>query len=134
MVQATSSEDGESDDEEEKSTKRRISFTADLSQGKAELFSHAGGALGSFSTVSPTVGCSSAEENAEVLKDVEREKESGLSLRRSSELLGPSSPSTTVLEPDLSVRDNLDRKPSFNGNIVFCCFTWSLIFTFVDAT
>eukprot|EP00066_Takifugu_rubripes_P001071 XP_003962008.1 PREDICTED: potassium voltage-gated channel subfamily H member 7 [Takifugu rubripes] len=92
-AKATSSEDGDSDDEE-KGTKRRISFTADLSQG----------------------------ENSEVVKDTEREKESRLSLQRSSEALGPSSPSTTVLDSDLPLRDNLDRKPSFND---LCCDKWA---------
>lgn len=69
----------------------------------------------------PSVDCCSTEENAEVVKDVQKEKESSLSLQRSSEVLGPSPPSTTVLETDLAVRDNLDRKPSFNGNVLFCC-------------
>lgn len=68
-----------------------------------------------------SVDRSSTEENAEVLKDVQREKESCLSLQRSSEVLGPSSPRSTALEPELAVRENLDRKPSFNGNVLFCC-------------
>lgn len=68
-----------------------------------------------------SVDCSSTEEVAEVVKDVQREKESCLTLRRSSEVLGPSSPSTTALETDLAVQDNLERKPSFNGNVLFCC-------------
>lgn len=68
----------------------------------------------------PSVDCCSTEENAELVKDVQREKESCFSLQRSSELLGPSSPSSTALETDLVVRDNLDRKPSFNGNVLFC--------------
>lgn len=67
----------------------------------------------------PSVDCCSTEENAEVVKDVQR-KESCFSIQRSSELLGPSSPSSTALETDLVVRDNLDRKPSFNGNVLFC--------------
>ncbi|CAG09340.1 unnamed protein product [Tetraodon nigroviridis] len=92
-AKATSSEGGDSDDEE-KSTKRRISFTADLSQ----------------------------DENAVGMKDMQREKESCLSLQRSLEVLGPSSPSTTALETDLAVRDNLDRKPSFND---LCCDKWA---------
>lgn len=50
-----------------------------------------------------------------MVKDTETEKESRLSLQRSSEVLGPSSPSTTVLDSELPLRDNLDRKPSFNG-------------------
>lgn len=109
LFQATSSEDGDSDDEE-KSSKRRISFTADLSQGREKRFPHAGAPLDSV----PSVDRCSTEENAEVVKDVQRDKES-----RSSELLGPSPPSTTALETDLAVRDNLDRKPSFNSNVSF---------------
>lgn len=45
FFQATSSEDGDSVDEE-KGGKRRISFTADLSQGKEKLFPHAGATFG----------------------------------------------------------------------------------------
>ena len=76
----------------------------------------------------PSVDCSSTEENAEVVKDVQREKESCLSLQRSLEVLGPSSPSTAALETDLAVQDHLDRKPSFNGNLLFCCFTLEFMF------
>lgn len=69
----------------------------------------------------PSVDLCSTEENAEVVKEVQREKDSCLTLQRSSEVLSPSSPSTAALETDVSVRDNLDRKTSFNGNVLFCC-------------
>lgn len=67
----------------------------------------------------PSVDFCSTEENAEVVKEVQ--KDSCLTLQRSLEVLSPSSPSTTALETDVSVRDNLDRKTSFNGNVLFCC-------------
>lgn len=67
----------------------------------------------------PSVDFCSTEENAEVVKEVQ--KDSCLTLQRSSEVLSPSSPSTTALETDVSVRDNLDSKTSFNGNVLFCC-------------
>lgn len=54
-----------------------------------------------------------------MVKDLQRETESRLSIQRSSEVLGPSSPSTTVLDPEVAVRDNLDRQPSFNGDKLF---------------
>lgn len=69
----------------------------------------------------PSADLCPTEENAEVVKEVQREKDSCLNLQISSEVLGPSSPSTAALETDVSVQDNLDRKPSFNGNVLFCC-------------
>ncbi|XP_008286623.1 voltage-gated inwardly rectifying potassium channel KCNH7 [Stegastes partitus] len=76
---------GDSDDEGNKSIKRRISFTSDLSKG----------------------------ENKEVGKDIQRERESNSCLKRSSVVLGPSSLNVPALDSDLIVRDSMDRRPSF---------------------
>lgn len=65
--------------------------------------------------------CCPTGENREVVKDMQKAKESYSCLQRSSEVLAPSSPSAAVLESTLVVRENLDRKPSFEGDLF--CFT-----------
>ncbi|XP_075895858.1 voltage-gated inwardly rectifying potassium channel KCNH7 isoform X2 [Nelusetta ayraudi] len=84
-AKASGSQDGDSDGEAPQSTKRRISFTPDVSKG----------------------------ENTEVAGDVEAERESNTCLKRSSEVLLPPSPSATVLDSNLVDRDNLERTSSF---------------------
>ncbi|XP_076602469.1 voltage-gated inwardly rectifying potassium channel KCNH7 isoform X1 [Chaetodon auriga] len=93
-VKPSGSQDCESNGEATKSTKRRISFTPDLSK----------------------------EENKEAVRDVGRERESNSCLKRSTEVLGPSTPSATVLDSNLVVRDNLERRPSFED---LCCDKWA---------
>ncbi|XP_073329823.1 voltage-gated inwardly rectifying potassium channel KCNH7-like [Pagrus major] len=88
------SQDCDSDGEASKSTKRRISFTQDLSKG----------------------------DNKEVVGEIGRERESNSCLKRSSEALGPSPPSAAVLDSNLVVRDNLERRPSFED---LCCDKWA---------
>nr|XP_046260457.1 potassium voltage-gated channel subfamily H member 7 isoform X1 [Scatophagus argus] len=83
----SSSQDCDSDGEASKSTKRRISFTPDLSKG----------------------------ESKEVVRDLGRERESNSCLKRSSEVLGPTPPSTAVLDSNVVVRENLERRPSFEA-------------------
>ncbi|XP_029315411.1 voltage-gated inwardly rectifying potassium channel KCNH7 [Cottoperca gobio] len=90
----SSSQCGDSDGEGSKSIKRRISFTPDVSKG----------------------------ENKEVVKNVRREKESNSCLKRSSEVLGPSPPNVSVLDSNLIVRDNVERRPSFED---LCCDKWA---------
>lgn len=63
-----------------------------------------------------TVDCCSTGENKEVVRDMGRQRESNLCLRRSSEVLVPSSPGAAVLDTNLVVRDNLERRASFEGN------------------
>lgn len=58
--------------------------------------------------------CRSTGENKEVVRDVGRERESNSCLKRSSEVLGPSPTSAAVLDSNL-VRENLERRPSFEG-------------------
>ncbi|XP_028289441.1 voltage-gated inwardly rectifying potassium channel KCNH7 [Parambassis ranga] len=84
----------DSDGEGNRSIKRRISFTPDLSKG----------------------------ENKEVVKDIQRERESNSCLKRSSVVLGPSSLNVPALDSDLIVRDSLDRRPSFED---LCCDKWA---------
>ncbi|XP_047457799.1 potassium voltage-gated channel subfamily H member 7-like [Mugil cephalus] len=84
----------DSDDEGNKSIKRRISFTPDPSKG----------------------------ENKEVVKDVQRERESNSCLKRCSVVLGPSSLNVPVLDSDLIVRGGLNRRPSFED---MCCDKWT---------
>ncbi|XP_029386667.1 voltage-gated inwardly rectifying potassium channel KCNH7 [Echeneis naucrates] len=91
---ASSSQDCDSDGEGTKSIKRRISFTPDLSKG----------------------------ENKEVVKEVGREREFNSCLKRCSGVLGPSSPTLPHLDSDLTVRDRLERSPSFED---LCCDKWA---------
>ncbi|XP_035532615.1 potassium voltage-gated channel subfamily H member 7-like [Morone saxatilis] len=81
----SSSQDCDSDGEGTKSTKRRISFTPDVSKG----------------------------ENKEVGRDVDRERESNSCLKRSTEVLGTSPPNAAVLDSNFVVRGNVERRPSF---------------------
>lgn len=64
-----------------------------------------------------TVDCCSTGENKEVVRDMGRKRESNSCLRRSSEVLGPSSPGAAVQDTNLVVRDNLERRASFEGNL-----------------
>lgn len=64
-----------------------------------------------------TVDCCSTGENKEVVRDMGRKRESNSCLRRSSEVLVPSSPGAAVLDTNLVVRDNLERRASFEGNL-----------------
>ncbi|CAB1459417.1 unnamed protein product [Pleuronectes platessa] len=84
-VQASGSQDCESDGEATKSIKRRISFTPDLSTG----------------------------DNKEVVKDVGGERESNSCLKSCSGGLRPSSPNPPVLDTELIVRDSRGRNASF---------------------
>ncbi|XP_026151611.1 voltage-gated inwardly rectifying potassium channel KCNH7 isoform X2 [Mastacembelus armatus] len=88
-----SSQGCDSDGEGKKSSKRRISFTPELSKG----------------------------ENKEVVKDMGRKRESNLCLKISSDVLGPSLLNPPVLDSKPAVRDSLERSPSFEGNV--SCFT-----------
>ncbi|XP_068560115.1 potassium voltage-gated channel subfamily H member 7 [Cebidichthys violaceus] len=90
----SSSQGGDSDGEGSKSIKRRISFTPDVSKG----------------------------ESREVVKDLSRERESNSCLKRSSEVLSTSPPNAPVLEPNLVVRENVERRPSFED---LCCDKWA---------
>lgn len=64
------------------------------------------------------VDCRSTGDNKEVVGEIGRERESNSCLKRSSEALGPSPPNAAVLDSNLVVRDNLERRPSFEGNIL----------------
>ncbi|XP_042350596.1 potassium voltage-gated channel subfamily H member 7-like [Plectropomus leopardus] len=88
------SQGGDSDGEGSKSIKRRISFTPDVSKG----------------------------DNKEVVKDLRRERGSNSCLKRSSEVLGSSPHSAPVLNSSLIVRDNVERRPSFED---LCCDKWA---------
>lgn len=70
------------------------------------------------------VDCRSTGENKEVAKDLVRERESNSCLKRCSEVLDPSPPSATVLDSSVIVRDSLERRPPFEGNVF--CFTAEL--------
>lgn len=64
------------------------------------------------------VDCHTAGE--EVVSDLIAERESNSCLRRSSEASlnrGTSQPKATVRDSNLVVRDNAERRPSFEGNI-----------------
>lgn len=143
LLQPTSSQDCDSNDEAAESTKRRISFTPDLPKGEQKptaslcmiyniKFALCYCSLGycslgeqsiysMWNTVSviplATVDCRSAGENKEVVRDMGRKRESNSCLRRSSEALVPSSPGAAVLDTNLVVRDNLERRASFEGNL-----------------
>ncbi|XP_026000267.1 voltage-gated inwardly rectifying potassium channel KCNH7 isoform X1 [Astatotilapia calliptera] len=86
--------ESDSDGEGNKNVKRRISFTADLSKG----------------------------ESKEMVKEVQRERESNSCLKRSSVVLGRSSLTVPGLDSDVIVRDSLDRKPPFED---LCCDKWA---------
>ncbi|XP_031714287.1 voltage-gated inwardly rectifying potassium channel KCNH7 isoform X1 [Anarrhichthys ocellatus] len=90
----SSCQGGDSDGEGSKSIKRRISFTPDVSKG----------------------------ESREVVKDLSRERESNSCLKRSSEVLCTSPPNAPVLESNLVVRENVERRPSFED---LCCDKWA---------
>ncbi|KAL6100768.1 kcnh7 [Pungitius sinensis] len=90
----SSSHAGNSGGEGNKSIKRRISFTPDLCKG----------------------------ESKEVVNDLSGRRESNSCLRRSSEALGTSQPKAPVLNSNLVVRDNAERKPSFED---LCCDKWA---------
>ncbi|XP_054888072.1 potassium voltage-gated channel subfamily H member 7-like [Poeciliopsis prolifica] len=77
-------QEGDPDADDNRSMKRRISFTPDI----------------------PT------EENNEADKDIQKERGSTSCLKRGSVALGSSSLSVPVLDSDLIVRDGLDRRPS----------------------
>lgn len=64
------------------------------------------------------VDCCSTGQNKEVVRDMGRERESNPCLKRSSEVLGPSPPSATVLDSNVVVRENSERRPSFEGDII----------------
>ncbi|XP_068184495.1 potassium voltage-gated channel subfamily H member 7-like [Antennarius striatus] len=65
---------------------------------------------------------SSKREHREAVRDIrEKESSSCLQKKRSSEVLGPSSPSSAVLNSNLVVRDNVERGPSFED---LCCDKW----------
>lgn len=59
--------------------------------------------------------CHSTGENEEAVKDVGREMESNLCLKRCSGVLDPSSHNLTVLDSSPIVRNSLERSPSFEG-------------------
>ncbi|KAF3843067.1 hypothetical protein F7725_001916 [Dissostichus mawsoni] len=84
---------GDSDGEGSKSIKRRISFTPDVS----------------------------AVENKGEVTNLGRERESNSSLKRSTEVLEPSTPNA-ILGSHLAVRDNVERRPSFED---LCCDKWA---------
>ncbi|XP_049449953.1 potassium voltage-gated channel subfamily H member 7-like isoform X3 [Epinephelus fuscoguttatus] len=88
------SQGGDSDGEGSKSIKRRISFTPDVSKG----------------------------ENKEVVKDLRRERGSNSCLKRSSEVLSPSPHNAPALGSNLIVRDNVERRPSFED---LCYDKWA---------
>nr|XP_040056597.1 potassium voltage-gated channel subfamily H member 7-like isoform X2 [Gasterosteus aculeatus aculeatus] len=91
----SSSHCGDSDGEGNKSIKRRISFTPDVCKGE------------------------------EVVSDLIAERESNSCLRRSSEASlnrGTSQPKATVRDSNLVVRDNAERRPSFED---LCCDKWA---------
>ncbi|XP_054471146.1 potassium voltage-gated channel subfamily H member 7-like [Anoplopoma fimbria] len=90
----SSSQGGDSDGEGGRSIKRRISFTPDVSQG----------------------------ESKEVVKDLSRERESNTCLKRSMEVLGTPPLNAQVLDSNLVVRDNVERRPSFED---LCCDKWA---------
>lgn len=140
LLQPTSSHDCDSDGEAAKSTKRRISFTPDLSEGnrkKSGPYSLVPRALWLqicskqyqrehlfhveyISVIPLTAGdCFSTGENKVVVQEMGRERESSSFLKRSSEVLGPSSPSAAVLDSDLAIRVNLERRPSLEGNFIY---------------
>ncbi|XP_043987482.1 potassium voltage-gated channel subfamily H member 7-like [Gambusia affinis] len=77
-------QEGDPDADDNRSMKRRISFTPDI----------------------PT------EENKEAEKDIQKESGSNSCLKKCSVALGSSSLSVPVLDSDLIVRDGLDRRPS----------------------
>lgn len=60
--------------------------------------------------------CHSTGESKEMVKEVQRERESNSCLKRSSVVLGRSSLTVPGLDSDVIVRDSLDRKPPFEGN------------------
>ncbi|KAI4806011.1 hypothetical protein KUCAC02_010603, partial [Chaenocephalus aceratus] len=84
---------GDSDGEGSKSIKRRISFTPDVS----------------------------AVENKGEVTNLGRERESNSSLKRSADVLEPSTPNA-ILGSHLAVRDNVERRPSFED---LCCDKWA---------
>ncbi|KAK5890505.1 hypothetical protein CesoFtcFv8_014023 [Champsocephalus esox] len=84
---------GDSDGEGSKSIKRRISFTPDVS----------------------------AVENKGEVTNLGRERESNSSLKRSTDVLEPSTPNA-ILGSHLAVRDNVERRPSFED---LCCDKWA---------
>lgn len=62
------------------------------------------------------VDCHSTGENQEVDKNMKRER-TNLCLKTCSGLLSPSSPKPSVQDSNVTVRDALERSPSFEGNI-----------------
>ncbi|XP_068428525.1 potassium voltage-gated channel subfamily H member 7-like [Clinocottus analis] len=90
----SSSHGGDSDGEGSKNIKRRISFTPDVSKG----------------------------ESKEVVKDLRRERESNSCLKRSSEVVSTPPPNAPVLDTHLVVRNNVERRPSFED---LCCDKWA---------
>lgn len=85
-----------------------------------------------YSSVIPltAVDCFSTGENKVVVQEMGRERESSSCLKRSSEVLGPSSPSAAVLDSDLPIRDNLERRSSLEGNIFYLQLKYYLTITF----
>ncbi|KAM8855202.1 voltage-gated inwardly rectifying potassium channel KCNH7 [Spinachia spinachia] len=89
-----SSHGGDSDGEGSKSIKRRISFTPDVCKG----------------------------ESGQAVNDLSGERESNSCPKRSSEALGTSQPKAAVLDSNVVVGDNAERRPSFEN---LCCDKWA---------
>uniref|UniRef100_A0A087YGX7 Potassium voltage-gated channel subfamily H member 7 n=1 Tax=Poecilia formosa TaxID=48698 RepID=A0A087YGX7_POEFO len=88
-TKSAGAQEGDPDPDDNRSMKRRISFTPDT---HTDYFP--------------------PEENKEADKDIQNERGSNSCLKRCSVALGSSSLSVPVLDSDLIVRDAIDRKPS----------------------